>query len=251
MKKKTLSLVVAFALCAAVCVPVCAMAAYSAYNGPSHEIQERAYMDMEQASPEMQQSILEARKEIVNNTDWVADGYTGYIQNVETGEIIKELPQFSELFPGWDIPVEDITPVDESKTQIIIEENSLNIMPLDIGVSPDEWIRLASARHYLQSADATENAEPFAVFTVDPFEMGTQIRAYATSLSSSETCNIGISDYDTGESLGLGTRLIENYAVVVYVGVSEPTVAIRASTYSTPGWATMAIDGGYRAINVK
>jgi len=168
---------------------------------------------------------------------------------VETGEIIKELPQFSEVFPEWDIPVEKIAPVDESRTRAIPENDSKDLVPLESAMGLDDWIRVVTKRHYLEAASATENANPFTYFDVDPYEIGTHIRAYASALSSSASCNIGISDYDSGESLGLGTRLAENYAVVVFVGTTEPTVAVRASTYSTPGWATMAVDGAYRVGN--
>ena len=69
------------------------------------EAKEYAYLDYESATEEMKEKILEARNVIIFSSDWVADGYSGSIQNVETGEIVKELPAFSELFPGWDMPV--------------------------------------------------------------------------------------------------------------------------------------------------
>lgn len=73
------------------------------------EAKEYAYLDYDSASPEMQEKILEARNTIIFSSDWVADGYSGCIQNVETGETVKTLPTFSELFPGWDMPTTDIT----------------------------------------------------------------------------------------------------------------------------------------------
>ena len=54
---------------------------------------------------EMKDRILEARRILIFSTSWVADGFSGSVQNVKTGEIIRTLPTFSELFPGWDIPV--------------------------------------------------------------------------------------------------------------------------------------------------
>ena len=69
------------------------------------EAKEYAYLDYASASAEMKEKILEARNVIIFSSDWVADGYSGSIQNVETGEVIRELPVFSELFPGWDMPV--------------------------------------------------------------------------------------------------------------------------------------------------
>lgn len=69
------------------------------------EAREFAYLDLDSASDEMKEKILEARRVIIFSLSWVADGYTGYVTNVKTGEIIKTLPTFSELFPDWDMPV--------------------------------------------------------------------------------------------------------------------------------------------------
>ena len=45
---------------------------------------EFAYLDADKATPELKEKILEARKEIIYNTDWVADGYVGCIRNIKT-----------------------------------------------------------------------------------------------------------------------------------------------------------------------
>lgn len=125
------------------------------------------------------------------------------------------------------------------------------IKPLSIGTGLDDWIVLLSERVYLKSASSTTNATPFAAFTLDPYKMGTQIRAYATSLSASETCNIGFSDYSSGESLAVAVNLVEYEALELYVGVGKPTVGVRASTYSNPGWSTIEVDGAYRITNIR
>lgn len=75
------------------------------------EAENYAYLDYDSASPELQEKILEARSIIVFNSAWVADGYSGCIQDVETGKIIKTLPLFSELFPDWEMPSME-TPAD-------------------------------------------------------------------------------------------------------------------------------------------
>lgn len=71
-----------------------------------------AYLNLDEASPDMQEEILEARKEIIYNTDWVADGYSGAVIDAYTGEVIEELPHFSEVFPNWDVPIGEITEYD-------------------------------------------------------------------------------------------------------------------------------------------
>ncbi len=69
------------------------------------EAEALAYLDLDSAEDEMKDRILEARRILIFSTSWVADGFSGSVQNVKTGEIIRTLPTFSELFPGWDIPV--------------------------------------------------------------------------------------------------------------------------------------------------
>ena len=71
-----------------------------------------AYLDLETASPELADTILAARNTIIYHSTWVADGYKAQIVDVATGEVLEEVPTFSELFPGWDIPVE--TPAEEA-----------------------------------------------------------------------------------------------------------------------------------------
>ena len=53
-----------------------------------------AYLDLEDASAEMREEILAAREEIIFSTDWVADGYTAYVED-QDGTIIRTLPAFS------------------------------------------------------------------------------------------------------------------------------------------------------------
>ena len=69
------------------------------------EAEALAYLDLDSAADEMKGRILEARRILIFSTSWVADGFSGSVQNVKTGEIIRTLPTFSELFPGWDLPV--------------------------------------------------------------------------------------------------------------------------------------------------
>lgn len=70
------------------------------------EAQDYAYLDPENASPEMREKILSARNTIIFSTDWVADGFEMRVEDRD-GNVIQRLPHFSELFPGWDLPVYD------------------------------------------------------------------------------------------------------------------------------------------------
>ena len=55
------------------------------------------------ASKEEQAKILEARKLIINSTSWVADGFNANTIDADGNRV--PLPHFSELFPGWEMPV--------------------------------------------------------------------------------------------------------------------------------------------------
>ena len=68
------------------------------------EAKKIAYRDLKTASKEEQAKILEARKLIINSTSWVADGFNANTIDADGNRV--PLPHFSELFPGWEMPVE-------------------------------------------------------------------------------------------------------------------------------------------------
>ncbi len=72
------------------------------------EARRYAYMDLESATPEEAEKITEARRKIIFNESWIADGFTGYIVNMQTGEKTP-VPSFSELFPDWDISIASVS----------------------------------------------------------------------------------------------------------------------------------------------
>ena len=63
---------------------------------------EIAYMDMDSASVEMQERILEAREIIIKSESWVANGWTTTVTHADG--TVEHVPTFSECFPGRDIP---------------------------------------------------------------------------------------------------------------------------------------------------
>ena len=67
------------------------------------EAKKIAYRDLKTASKEEQAKILEARKLIINSTSWVADGFNANTIDADGKRV--PLPHFSELFPGWEMPV--------------------------------------------------------------------------------------------------------------------------------------------------
>lgn len=64
-----------------------------------------AYLDLDTADADLREKILDARNEIINGTNWVEDDAEAYIVDTETGEVLQELPHFSEVFPSdWEQP---------------------------------------------------------------------------------------------------------------------------------------------------
>ena len=234
--KKLIALFVSTLLFATSLTSLAAGAPASAQDTATQEAltkaEQYAYLDLDSASPSMQQKILDARNTIIFSKDWVADGYEADVEDVTTGEDLETLPSFSELFPGWDLPVDESIASTSNDSSLTL--SSSEVTPF----SNSDWLRLGSTRHYLPAASNSHDAS------------GTIIRSYATSLTSSKNCNIGYTNASTGKSLGYKNNLSVNQALAVH-NVGGMRLAIRASTYSTPGYATMAVDGANRIINVR
>lgn len=84
--------------------------------GVASELRSLASMDVDSAPAELQEDILAARREIIFSADgWYADNagiYLVWFDNAK--KEWGELPRFSELFPGWDLPtIEPVDVVDE------------------------------------------------------------------------------------------------------------------------------------------
>lgn len=90
----------------------CALSEY--LLGTEEDIQHYAYMKLDEADSSLHPVILQARNIIIHRFGWVADGVKGYVTD-ENGNIIEELPQFSDLFPvDWDVPIVTNNEVDLS-----------------------------------------------------------------------------------------------------------------------------------------
>lgn len=138
------------------------------------EAKEYAYLDYDSATDEMRERILEARKIIIFNSNWVADGYSGCIQNVKTGEIIETLPTFSELFPDWDIP--RYTNENESITADGLGADSLYGLQMSI-VQINETFMICAVQD-----------------RVNMFEEGQRITVYLPDRTSIDTLNLKVGD---------------------------------------------------------
>ncbi len=67
------------------------------------EIYDLAYSDIDQADEETKAEILKARNWFIYSCSWSDDG-TGILYS-DIKRTFSRTPKFSDLFPGWDIPV--------------------------------------------------------------------------------------------------------------------------------------------------
>lgn len=192
-----------------------------------NNIYQIARMPLDSVGAEMQEKILEARNEIIFSESWAADGVEMYV-NRQDGTIEK-VPEFSELFPGWDIPVMDNNSNMEHDHKMATDEDSMEIMPLSEDV--------ASFRVYLRNP---------APVTTSPFthclHEGTYVEARVDTLYASEHCNMGFNNYSTGVLLGYGLELYPGESIILYTfGWDSFECGVLASTSSTPGYSILTV----------
>lgn len=73
----------------------------------SESLEYYAYMILEDAPEEIKPVILEARKRIIESSDWVDDELDGWILDRD-GNVIETMPHFHEIFPeDWENPTVD------------------------------------------------------------------------------------------------------------------------------------------------
>ncbi|NBJ90877.1 hypothetical protein [Acutalibacter sp. 1XD8-36] len=103
--KKFIALLIAVVLC--VISPLSAFAATTdkpSVDTVDKETEYYAYLDIEKAKADVKAQLLLSRNATILGSNWVADGFEGYIGDARTGEVLQVLPKFSELYPNWDIP---------------------------------------------------------------------------------------------------------------------------------------------------
>lgn len=145
--------------------------------GVSSDVQALASMDIDSAPADMKEDILAARNEIIFSADgWYADKagiYLVWFDNAK--KEWGELPKFSELFPGWDLP----TVVNESADEGLEVENRAA-----------ESLFNGSVR--LKEPSTTTLTSPFKTWDV-PRAIYT-FEETITALRTSTSANLGITD---------------------------------------------------------
>ena len=120
------------------------------------EAQSFAYMDLDAAPAELQETIRKAREVIIYSRAWVADGFECYVTSPDGTR--ETIPSFSELFPGWELPAID---------------------PNELSVTADG---LGSSAEYGIFVEVTESRDDYltgkTTSALAPFRTGQSVRVY-------------------------------------------------------------------------
>lgn len=190
----------------------------------STDISKYAYLDIDTEMASIEEKILNSRKEIIYNNNWVADGYTAYIGDMQTGKE-EALPNFSDLFPGWDLPIEDTVEVSYNNT--------------DSEIMPFASTYIFNNLVYLYNPGVVIS-RPF--FTTTIGRNVQELRSFATSLSGT-SCNIGFTNMNTNQSITYASNLSAwQYVRILGSRNSLVPIGVRASTNSTQGNARMVVE---------
>lgn len=200
-----------------------------------YEAEKYAYMDIDEAPEYLKDDILEARNKIIFSKGWTANGVNGYVYNLETGEKLYDLPTFSELFPDWDIPKLSFDESNNIQSNITSEKilEPETIEPLSKSTRKTDTIIYKNV--YLKNPPPNSITPAFVTYDY----LGPQISAGPYQLYASETANIAISNEDTGEVIAYEVNLSPKNIVYGFVPfyMGRFNAGIRASTYSSPGYA--------------
>ena len=152
------------------------------------------------------------------------------------------VPSFSEVFPGWEMPMNEMA-MDNEYTANIGEP----ILPKNTSNPSIEWTDYLVDRVYLRKA-GNVNASPYNGAFWVPSEHGPWIGIMATNMPR-QTWNVGVSDSITGGSIFNRVRLNAGARVYANIGYGRNwNLAFRASTYDNPCYATLITSGGFPKV---
>lgn len=228
MKKLTCALV-AILVTAILCIPSFATSILLPADVVLHTEEDMlsvAFMDLSQADIEMTNQIIAAREEIIFSHSWVADGLQGWVLD-EDGNVIEEVPQFSDLFPAnWEIPTRNYS-ITQADLQIADEVTHAN---------DQEMMFFYNGTLTLNPPSASTITPAFCSFSTTGWAgyLNYNITHVCTSAicqvsdHAAHTYNVGYTNANTGQSLGWKTGLNdgESFSVTTPPGIE---VAVRAS----------------------
>ncbi|MBP1988887.1 hypothetical protein [Paenibacillus eucommiae] len=221
MKKMALSVFSILALLVVLMAPSFALASDQQNSYASLSSEQLAYSDLDAAPEEWKDAILDARKTIIYSTSWTVDGQVSAELPDGTNE---ELPEFSDLFPGWDVPKLNEDVRNEGLAQV---ENQ-------------EFKKIPVANYvgfvYLFEPSNTSATLPFYTF----FSSVNRVTMEADSLPGT-SWNGGYTNIDTGADVGYYNNMSLGGKIYLTNPNSSTAYGARVSTYSTTGYAQMSV----------
>lgn len=220
MKKNIISVFSTFALLVILITPSLAIASDQQDYLASLPPEKLAYYNLEEAPLEWKDAILEARNTIIYSTSWTVDGQVSY---ESPGGTIEELPEFSVLFPGWDVPKLNVDMRNESLAKTDTEE---------YGPLAANYVGFV----YLFEPSKTEASLPFYSF----YSNVNRVTMQGDDLPG-ESYNGGFTNLDTGDEVGHVKNVPEGGKIQLNNPNPDTAYGARASTYSTTGHALMSV----------
>lgn len=180
---------------------------------PAMTVEDLAYMDTATASPAQKEAILDARRQIVFGSQaWTVNGAVSTLNEDGT---VEPLPEFSDLWPDWDL--DEICKREPDPFKLVGNTDSFTVRYCDtVWLVPQSNI---------------VNAPNFYEFNAN----GKPVYAWAYSMNEGRQCNIGFENRDTGKQEGWWPGLeIDKEAVLntergVRYGVRASTVAAKGT----------------------
>lgn len=178
--------------------------------------EEYAYMDLSKATASEKVMIEAARNKIIFSQSWGLEG--GYI--VRANGDIETVPKFYDIFPSdWEIPSGNATML----------ATTSEVTPMT-----ESW----NLQVYFDAPPASGISPSVGNFYHD----GGYIQVGVVSLTSSQHCNLGVTNNSTGASLGYAERLYPGEAYYCPTLTLNPFYAgVRYSTYSNPGYGVINV----------
>lgn len=199
---------------------------------PKRTVEDLAYMDTATASPAQKEAILDARRQIVfGNQSWTVNGAVS-AQN-EDG-IWEPLPEFSDLWPDWDLA--EICGREPDPFPPLLPSSTEDAGTFTVHFDENIWI---------PPVNDFVNAPNFYEFTAN----GKVVYAWAESLMKGDRCNIGFEDRNTGSCMGWRPRFIgEKLAINTTWGGRYGVRASAAARDGTRAGMIVSEDPSYITI---
>lgn len=247
-------------------------------EGIPQEIYDLAYSDIDQADEETKAEILKARNWFIYSCSWSDDG-TGLRISPSTRTFWRA-PKFSDLFPGWDLPVaedyagknQEVTaPAEEVDSAHKDTEAEIKEKPVVHGLLEEENAKLEEKNDFAPDSakGETSSAEPrmnlitrtyshvfvkkkvagsgitssFVDFYTLAPNADNPVTVNVDSLPSyMPTCNIGLTNEYSGNNLYFWMDVPEGDKVTRRVNSSECShIGIRLSTKYDSGYGTFTV----------